>query len=142
MKKVIIVVLSLLMITLVSCGNSEKASKYANENEAAIGLIKEAQPELSNDMMRVVEKADRHDGGGSHMGYNMLVYNERTGLYLPLIVGVWPTEKVPNFSKNLRTEPYNNPRYDSDVKPDSKWITRDQVVIKKNIFNGDTEFWE
>ncbi len=142
MKKVIIIVLSLLMMTLVSCGNSEKATKYANENEAAIGLIKEAQPELSNDMMRVVEKADMHDGGGSHLGYNMLVYNERTDLYLPIIVSVWPTEKVPNFSKNLRTEPYKNPRYDSDVKPDSKWITRDQIVIKKNIFNGDTEFWE
>ena len=97
MKKIIIV-LSLLMTALVSCDNSEKTPKYANENEAAIGLIKEAQPSLSDDIMRVVEKADRHDGGGSHLGYNMLVYNEKTGLYLPLIVTVWPTENVSNFS--------------------------------------------
>lgn len=142
MKKVISFVLSLFVMALVSCGGSENASKYANENEAAIGLIKEAQPELSGDLMRVVEKADRHDGGGSHLGYNMLIYNERTGLYLPIIVSVWPTENVPNFSKDLRTDPYKNPRYGSDVKPDSKWITRDQVVIKKNIFNGDTEYWD
>ena len=142
MKKEILIILSLLMMTLVSCGNSEKTPKYANENEAAIGLIKEAQPELSNDMMRVIEKADRHDGGGSHLGYNMLVYNERIGLYLPIIIIVFPTENVPSLSKNLRTDPYNNPRYDSDVKPNSEWITHDQVVIKKNIFNGDTEYWE
>lgn len=140
MKKVIIIVLSLLMITLVSCGNSENTPKYANENDAAIGLIKEAQPELSNDLMRVVEKADRHDGGGSHLGYNMVVYNERTGLYLPLIVTVWPTSKGVSFSKDLRTQPYENPRYDSDVKASSRWVSGNQIEETRNIFNGDTEY--
>ena len=143
MKKVILIVLSFLIITLFSCNKSEiPTPKYANENEAAIGLIKEAQPELSNDMMRIIGKADRHAGDESHLGYNMLVYNERTGLYLPLAVTVWPTEKGSHFSKNLRTNPYNNPRYVSSVNRDSKWITRDQVVIKKNIINGDIEYWE
>ena len=133
--------LGIILMVHVSCGNSESSPRYANENDAAIGLIKEAQPELSNDMMRVVEKADRHDGGGSHLGYNMVVYNERTNLYLPLIVTVWPTSKeVKHFSKDLRTQPYENPRYDSDAKFDSRWVSRDQIEVNRNPFNGDTEF--
>lgn len=141
-KLISIIFFSFIIITQVSCGNSGYTSEYANENEAAIGLIKEAQPELRNDLMRVVEKADRHDGGGWHMGYNMLIYNERTGLYLPMILTVWPTsDDDTQYPKDLRTQPYKNPRYDSDVKANSEWITRDKIVIRKNIFNGDIEYW-
>lgn len=81
MKKVIFFVLSLFVMALVSCGGSENASKYANENEAAIGLIKEAQPELSGDLMRVVQKADRHDGGSRICSrFNIqVIWETRTG---------------------------------------------------------------
>ena len=133
-------IMGIILLAQLSCGKSEYKSKYADENEAAIGVIKETQPELRNDLMRIVAKSDKHDGGGWHMGYYMIVYNESTKLCLPIVVFVMPTSKDEEASKDLRYYKYKNPRYDVDVDADSKWVPQDQIEMTRNIFNGDIEY--
>lgn len=144
MKKIFVfITIALLLLMQASCGESEKPPRFANENDAAIGLIKDAQPELNDDLMRVVKKSDRHDGAEHHLGYNMLVYNERTHLYLPLIILVFPSSEEGSRSipKDLRSQPYKHPRYETDIDENSRWITQDEIVVNRNIFNGDIEYW-
>lgn len=138
MKHIIISILCAFCYLI--CHSAEKPQGYKNENDAAVSEVQRIQPQYKNDLIRIIGKADRHDGGGAHLGYNMLLYNERTNLYLPLVITVWPTERGVNCSTDLRSNPYRNPRYHTSVSIDSEWVEIQYIQKSRNPFNGDIEY--
>lgn len=122
------------------CNSANNNQNYKNENDAAVSEVKNNQPQYKNDLIRIIGKEDRHDGAGAHLGYNMLLYNERTNSYLPIVITVWPTERGVPFSENLRTNPYRNPRFHVGVSSDDEWVQIEYIKKTRNPFNGDIEF--
>lgn len=122
------------------CSGADKNQGYRNENEAAVSEVQRIQPQYKNDLIRIIGKEDRHDGAGAYLGYNMFLFNERTNLYLPIVITVWTTERGIKFSENLRTNPYRNPRFHVGVSHDDEWVKIEYIKKTRNPFNGDIEF--
>ncbi|MDE5662442.1 MAG: hypothetical protein K2I37_00190 [Muribaculaceae bacterium] len=123
-----------------SCTANTASSNYINEDEAAVELVKKEQPQVRDNRISVAGKYDRHDGANHHIGYDILLYDSNTNLYLPVVISAFPNVSGCELSFNLHTSPYPATNYGCDVSPSSLWVSRSEIIVKPNPFNGDNEF--